>query len=232
MEQSEQSIVTGRSRKVGKLRPSEGLNLFQNRSCRPALFHRHQHDLATAGFDNVASHDPIRRPVRAFDQNIWLHGGDDFGGRLFIKNDDRVHARECVKDFGPFGFWGEWPSGTFDHAHRSIRVDRDKQGIALGPRGLEISHVAGMEQVEDAIGDNDFLAGDSSLICPCGRGSSGWKKHADQGTACAVARPTDELTRIDGLAGICSNRPSPWRKLERSRRSSGEGTGSLSWRPT
>ena len=65
--------------------------------------------------------------------------------------------------------------------------------------GLQVSHVAWVEEIEDAVRDDNFLAGGSSAIGPCGRGTSGREKHAGQVTACGAA--TGQLScRVQELA--------------------------------
>ena len=47
------------------------------------------------------------------------------------------------------------PVRTFVGAHGSIRVDGDDEYVAFGPGRLQIANVARVEQVEDAVREDD-----------------------------------------------------------------------------
>jgi hypothetical protein len=51
------------------------------------------------------------------------------------------------------------PAGSFVGAHGSVGVQPDDQHVAEAARLLQVAHVAGVEEVEDAVGEHDPLAG-------------------------------------------------------------------------
>ena len=71
------------------------------------------------------------------------------------KIDDAVDARERRENFGALGLRRDRPARSLVGAHRSIGVDADDQRVAERPRLLQIADMAGVQQIEDAVGEHD-----------------------------------------------------------------------------
>ena len=80
------------------------------------------------------------------------------GGRVLVKNRDRVDTLERQQDFGPLALRRNRPLRPFVGTHRSIRIQTDDQRVAKLPRILQIPNVAWMKQIEDPVGEDDFAA--------------------------------------------------------------------------
>ena len=84
---------------------------------------------------------------------------DDLVRRVFVEDHDGVDARERREHFGALGLAIDRPiRALLERARRSIGVDGDDQRIAQAPRLAQIAHVAGMQEIEHAVGEDDLLA--------------------------------------------------------------------------
>ena len=77
--------------------------------------------------------------------------------RLLVEDDDGVHARERGEDLRALGFGRDRTVRPLDGPDRSIRVHADDERVAERARLLEVADVAGVQQVEDAVGEDDRL---------------------------------------------------------------------------
>ena len=69
------------------------------------------------------------------------------------------------EDFRSFGFGVDRPIGCFaERSRRSIAVDADDQQIAKRAGVAKVAGVAGMKDVEHAIGEDDGLAVRASAL--------------------------------------------------------------------
>ena len=103
------------------------------------------------------------RPVGALDQHVGLKRRDDVVRRVLVEDDDarrraasaaRISARSASGVIGPIR--------TLVRPHRSIRVDADDERVAEAARVLQVANVPGMQEVEDAVGEDD-------ASCPAAR---------------------------------------------------------------
>jgi hypothetical protein len=76
-------------------------------------------------------------------------------GGVLVEHDNRIHALERQEDFGALAFGIERTSGFFDGPYRPIGVDADDKQSSEPSRVLEIPDMAGMEEVEHAVGEYD-----------------------------------------------------------------------------
>jgi hypothetical protein len=123
-----------------------------------AFFNRCSDDSAAAGLHDVAADDRVFSPVRTFDEDVWSDRRDDLVRRLLIENGDGVHACECGENFGTLGFRSDRPIRSLDRSDGAIGVDADNQRVAERPRVLQVTDMAGVQQVEDAVGEDDGFA--------------------------------------------------------------------------
>jgi hypothetical protein len=116
-------------------------------------------DFAAAGFHHVAADDFFVGVVVAFDEDVGLEGGDEGGGGVFVEGDDVVDGLEAGEDGHAIVERVHRAGGAFEFAHRIVAVHADDQDVALLARKFEVLDVAGVEDVEDAVGEDDFGVG-------------------------------------------------------------------------
>jgi len=112
----------------------------------------------------VSADNVVGAPVGAFDQDIGLDPLDDLCGRVVVKNRDGVNTLERQQDLGAFGLGRNWALRSFVGADRSIRVEADDQRVAKRPRIPQISHMAGMQEIEYAVGEDDGSSSRLNLL--------------------------------------------------------------------
>src|SRR5262245_47865600 len=122
------------------------------------------HHAAPARFDNVAADDGVFGPVGAFDKGVWLNRGDQIARRVLVKNDDAVNTRERLEDFDPLRCRRDRTAWSLVGAHGSVGVDAYDQRITEPACALQVADVAGVQQIEHAIGEDDrFASGPKAL---------------------------------------------------------------------
>src|SRR6266487_448423 len=96
--------------------------------------------------------------VAAFDVDGGLQQGHQRTGCWLGKYCDVVDAGERGQNFGSFGLRNERPAGAFEGMRTGVIIEAEDQEIAERPSLLEVAHVAKVEQVETAIGEDATLA--------------------------------------------------------------------------
>src|SRR3954471_12881420 len=115
------------------------------------------------GLDHVAADDRVWRPIGALDEDVGLKRGDDLEGRVFIEDHDAVDARKRAEELDAFVLWRDRPACALVHPNRTGRAPPHDQRIAELPCLLQVSDVAGMKQIEHAVGEDDLLT--TTLKC-------------------------------------------------------------------
>jgi hypothetical protein len=69
-----------------------------------------------------------------------------------------IHASKRRDKSCAFAFVEDGTIRAFDCTDRAVTVDRHDKGISQLPGAFEISHMADMQNVEAAIGENDGLS--------------------------------------------------------------------------
>ena len=82
-------------------------------------------------------------------------GADQLERRVLGERDDIIDAGQRGQDLQPLGQGEDRPLVPFQPPHRSVVVDADDQQAALAAGELQQLDMAGMEQVEDAVGEDD-----------------------------------------------------------------------------
>ena len=113
-----------------------------------------QHATA-AGEDARRPDDALDRPVAAFHEHVGPAGTDEGLGGIVVEPGhcadgfERRHHRRAILQ--PV----QRPLGAFaEPAGRGIAVQRDEQARAFGAGAREIGDVTAMQQVEDAVGED------------------------------------------------------------------------------
>ena len=83
--------------------------------------------------------------------------------RLFVEHDDHVDRLQRREDLGALRFGVDRTSLALVEPHRPIRIDAHDQRVAERLRLLEVPDVAGVQQIEDAVREDDPVS------CPAER---------------------------------------------------------------
>ena len=111
-----------------------------------------RYNAPTAREHALCSGDALHRPVTAFDEDVGLAGCDHFLRRVFLEPGHYAHAGERGDDGHAVGEQIERPVRAFAKpAGRGVAIQRDQQARAHGARVVEIRNVPAMQDVEDAV---------------------------------------------------------------------------------
>ena len=141
-----------RCRASGQLLPRDFFHQAGSRSARHA---RNEDDLSSLAFHQTALLliDGFEGVVSAFHINIRLRDVQKMERGDFGENADGINRLQRGKDQGAVRFRVKRPAGAFQCAHGSVAGEANQEDIAEIPRGFQISHVPGVEQIKAAVGD-------------------------------------------------------------------------------
>ncbi len=105
----------------------------------------------------------IRGPVGALDENVRLHAPDDVGRCVFGEDRDRVDAGQRFEHLGALRFRIDRARRTLVAAHRRVGIEANDQHVAVAPGGLQVTDVARMQDVKDAVSEDDAPAGGAGI---------------------------------------------------------------------
>ena len=108
--------------------------------------------------------------IAAFYVNIRLGQFQKCGGSQFIENEDCIHGLEGSDHGGAVGLRMDGAIGSFEFADRTVAVQTHDQGTCFIARGLEVIHVAGMENIKASVGGGQRFALRSECLSPGGQG--------------------------------------------------------------
>src|SRR5690606_10902783 len=100
--------------------------------------------------------------IAALHENVGLHPGDELARRVGAERHHPVHRVQCLEHRHALRERHDRPLRSLETAHGFISVDRDDQAVAQRARFLQVGDVAGMQDVEAAIGHHHALA---ALAC-------------------------------------------------------------------
>ena len=104
--------------------------------------------------------------IPAFDIHIWLGIAEKVGGAYFAEDDDGIDGFEGAEHLGAVRFGVDGATGALEFAHGAVAVQADEEDIALIAGGLEVGHMAGVEDIEATVGDDDGAAGAAHGLAP------------------------------------------------------------------
>jgi len=130
-------------------------NFSQDGGCGIAGRDRNGDDAAAGGFHFLATNDLIAGPIATFYENIGEKHGNQFARRWGIENHHGVYTLQRREDFRSLAFGDDRAAFAFQLADTGVAVERDDERIAEFARLLQAANVAGMQQVEAAIGENN-----------------------------------------------------------------------------
>lgn len=117
-----------------------------------------QNDAAAMRFDDIAT-THIVRPIVPFNENVRQDRLDERPRLVLVKDDDSIDGAQRGQDRRAIALRIDRPAGTFNPKHRGIAVQTDNQGVALGPRKVEVLNMAAVENVKTAIRKNELSSG-------------------------------------------------------------------------
>ena len=112
-------------------------------------------DAAAGSFNFFAADDLITGPIATFGENVREERGNHAARRGIVEDDDGIDALERGEDFRALALGQHGTARAFQLANAGITVESDDEHVAHGPREFEAANVAGVKQVEAAIGEND-----------------------------------------------------------------------------
>ena len=80
-------------------------------------------------------------------------------GSVLVEDDRCVHHADRCDDLRALPFGIDRAIGALVGAHRSIGVDAHDEHVPLRTRGPQVAHVPRMQQIVDAVGEDDPAAG-------------------------------------------------------------------------
>lgn len=111
-----------------------------------------------------ADHAPLEEALEHAQRLLRPDRAQQVLRSVFAKAHHPVHRTQAGKDSHTPVHSIDRTSRTFQATDRSIIVDRQNQAIALSARLLQIADMPGMQNVEAAIGEDDFLAMGASIL--------------------------------------------------------------------
>lgn len=113
----------------------------------------HHHDAPSPALHICRANDRVFRIVAALDDHVGLEMPDEVQRRVIRENYDKIYALEGRQHVSTLGVAAHRACGSFETAHGFIAVDADDERVRGLARGAEDIDMAGMKQVENAIGE-------------------------------------------------------------------------------
>ena len=111
----------------------------------------------------------FQRVIAAFDVDIRLSGGEKIGRGAFGKNADATDTFEGGEHGRAVGFRIHRARWAFEFAHARVAVDAQEEQVTEVARVFQVGHMAEMQNVEAAVGDDEFFAGVAHGLAPRGQ---------------------------------------------------------------
>lgn len=99
----------------------------------------------------------LRSVIAAFDINRRAHFFEQASGADLRKNNDMFHAFEGGDHFRAIVFAVQRAPFTFERAYGIVPIDRDRQRVSQRVRGLEVTDMARMQEIEAAVREDELL---------------------------------------------------------------------------
>jgi hypothetical protein len=126
---------------------------------------RHAHDAPAPPFDIIGPDDVLPLIVGPFDEHVGPELADQGERRVVVEQHDTIRGGQRGDESRPLLFRYHRSIGALaEPPDRRVAVDSDDQGRALGAGGFQQRDVAGMEQIEYAVGEDE--PGPPLLLAP------------------------------------------------------------------
>jgi hypothetical protein len=96
--------------------------------------------------------------VASLDEDVGAEGLDEVQGGVFFEGDDAVYEEEAGQELHASGQGHDGPAVTFESLYAVVGVDAYDQALTQSGSLGEIGEVSGVDEVEDAVGENGRLA--------------------------------------------------------------------------
>jgi len=116
-------------------------------------------DAPSAGFDLSALGNTLRGIVGSLGVKVRADFQDEGAHIGLGKNDDGIDGGESGQNLGPFISWNHRAALAFERTDGIIRIDRHNNLAAEFAGGVEIAHMADVQQIEAAVGQRDASTG-------------------------------------------------------------------------
>jgi hypothetical protein len=152
-------------------------------------------DVGVTGFEGGAfvGVEGFESIIPAFDINVGLGLPNDLNGPHGGENGHSVDATESGEDVGAVGFAINRAIRAFELADGIIAIDGDEEDVTTGAGGLEVLDMAGVEEVEAAIGQDEAAPG-LALGFPPGWEGGGFEDGSGEGhgreRVCSIMAPS------------------------------------------
>jgi hypothetical protein len=105
------------------------------------------------GQDEIGADDAVGGPITTLHQHVGARRLDELVGRVGAEDGDVVDHLERRQHLGAVALAHQRTLGALGQAaHRAVAVETDDQHVTEPPGGAQVADVAGMQQVEDAVG--------------------------------------------------------------------------------
>ena len=130
---------------------------------------RDAHHATTPPRDVVRPDDGVECVVGTFDENVGAQPPNQLERRVLLEQDDTIDGGERCDQAGALRLGDDRPIRSLPQPARGgIGIHTHDQGVAFPARRLEQRDVPGVQQIEDAVREDDRALGPSP-----GRGSLG-----------------------------------------------------------
>src|SRR5260370_39053558 len=130
----------------------------QNGRCRVAGHYGNGDDAPAGGFHFFAAHNLVAGPVAAFHEDIREQARDHFARRQIIENNNSVHGFQSGENFGALALRDNRTPFAFQLMHAGVAIQTHDQRVSQGARQFQAANMAGMKQVEAAVGEDHAAA--------------------------------------------------------------------------
>ena len=113
------------------------------------------YDTPSRGLNFFAANDLVSCPIAAFHKNVWEQSGDGALWRKIVENHHAIDAFKRGQNFRALPFGNHRATLAFELFDAGIAVQTDDQRVTQAAGMFEAADVAGMQQVEAAVGEHD-----------------------------------------------------------------------------
>src|SRR5262249_3936288 len=117
-----------------------------------------------AGNNLVALGDAFGSIVGAFGVNVWPEEPDKLADIRLVKDDHRIDVCKRRQNLGAFVLRDSRTSCTLQRPGARIGIYSDNQPASELLCSMKIADVTDVEQIEAAVGENDFFTGGTPLL--------------------------------------------------------------------
>jgi hypothetical protein len=139
--------------RAGAARPFS--NFLENSSRRITRNDGNGDDATARGFHFFAAHDLVTRPIAALYENVREQSRDDLARREIVENHHGIHGLQRRENFRALALRDYRTAFALQLPHAGVAIEPDDERVAQFARLLQAANVAGMQQVEAAVGEND-----------------------------------------------------------------------------